>query len=166
MQTKNSPPQHNVVDAVLGIDADSALYQVRRERPEFVDGVESCRASVLWPNNDQGIPAGLRVALAQRIALQSGNPAQAAFYQSLAQDGQYLAIAHDTSLNGQPEWLLAVVRHSDRVTLQPQSSTQQHLEALSAAGLSEPQIVALAELIAFVNFESRVMAGLQLLEKM
>lgn len=162
----NLSPLLNAVDTVAGIQPESALYTLRRQRPEFVDGVESCRGSVLTPANDQGIPAALRLALAQRIALQTGNPQQAAFYQAQSADAQYQPIADNSPLSVQSPWLTAIVRHSDRVTQNPVSSTEQHLQALSEAGLSAPQIIALAELIAFVNFESRVMAGLQLLESL
>lgn len=153
----------NVVDAVAGIAPGSALHAIRRARPEFVDGVEACRATVLWPKNDQGLPSALRIALAQRIARLSGNPAQAAFYHTLAQGDAYQAIANGGSPSAEDTWLAAIVRHSDHVTLQPRHSTEQHIHTLAEAGLNAPQIVALTELIAFVNFESRVMAGLQLL---
>ncbi len=64
MQTMNNQGETplNVVDAVAGIAPGSALYAVRRARPEFVDGVEACRATVLWPKNDQGLPSTLRIA--------------------------------------------------------------------------------------------------------
>ncbi len=42
-------------------------------------------------------------------------------------------------------------------------ATEQHIRQLEQAGLTSPQIIALSELIAFVNFQTRVAAGLRLL---
>jgi len=49
------------------------------------------------------------------------------------------------------------------VTQQPIQATEQHIRLLEQAGLTNPQIVALSELIAFVNFQTRVAAGLRLM---
>lgn len=45
----------------------------------------------------------------------------------------------------------------------PSKAARSDIERLEAAGLTNPQIVALSELIAFVNFQTRVAAGLRLL---
>lgn len=54
------------IDMLAGVAPQSALFETRRERPEFVDGVEQCRIAVLAPGNDLG--AGLRAALAAQMA--------------------------------------------------------------------------------------------------
>jgi uncharacterized protein YciW len=45
----------------------------------------------------------------------------------------------------------------------PDSATQTDLDRLSAAGLTPHAIVSLSQLIAYVNFQSRVLAGLRML---
>ncbi|UIY32416.1 hypothetical protein LZK73_27280 (plasmid) [Neorhizobium galegae] len=59
----------------------------------------------------------------------------------------------------------AIIRHADLVTQTPRNSSRADIERLEKAGLSNPQIIALSELIAFVNYEARVLAGLSLLEE-
>jgi uncharacterized protein YciW len=59
--------------------------------------------------------------------------------------------------------LAAILRHVDLVTLTPKQATRVNIEALSAAGLDDRDIVALAGLIAFVNYQVLVVAGLKML---
>ena len=52
----------DVIDQAAGLVPEEALYQTRRLRPEFVEGAEACRLSVLTPEDEQGLPAVLRLA--------------------------------------------------------------------------------------------------------
>ena len=52
----------DAIDKAAGLSPEDALYATRRFRPEFVDGAELCRLSVLKPANDQGLAADFTVA--------------------------------------------------------------------------------------------------------
>ncbi|MEZ3498620.1 CMD domain-containing protein [Pantoea sp. KPR_PJ] len=155
----------DAIDRAAGLTPEEALYQTRRLRPEFVEGAEACRLSVLTPEDEQGLPADLRVALAQRMAmLNQDAPLQQAYQAQLATlnpSEALLALAAGDEVSEEP--LATIVRHADLVTQQPIRATEQHIRLLEQAGLSNPQIVALSELIAFVNFQTRVAAGLRLM---
>ncbi|MGK3111663.1 CMD domain-containing protein [Candidatus Pantoea formicae] len=155
----------DAIDQAAGLTPEDALYQTRRLRPEFVEGAEACRVSVLAPEDDQGLPADLRLALAQRMAvLNYDAPLQRDYQAQLAAlnpSEALLALASGCSVSEEP--LATIARHADMVTQQPIQATEQHIRLLEQAGLSNPQIVALSELIAFVNFQTRVAAGLRLL---
>ncbi len=155
----------DAIDRAVGLNAEDALYGTRRLRPEFVDGAEQCRLSVLAPNDDQGLAPDVRFALAQRMAMLNNDAALQADYQAqlatLQPSDQLLALAAGASELAEP--LATLARHADLVTQQPMNATEQHIRLLEQAGLSNPQIVALSELIAFVNFQTRVAAGLRLL---
>ena len=155
----------DAMDKAAGLSPDDALFAARRFRPEFVQGAEECRLSVLQPTNDQGLAPNLRVALARRMAALNADPVLMAEYDvQLAQLGpteQLLSLAHgETALEGP---LATVARHVDLVTLTPKKAEADHIVLLAQAGLDNPQIVALSELIAFVNFQTRVATGLRLL---
>ncbi|MER8528057.1 hypothetical protein [Mesorhizobium sp. M1272] len=155
----------DAMDKAAGISPDDALFTARRFRAEFVQGAEECRLSVLQPANDQGLAPNLRVALARRMAALNDDPVLMAEYDvQLAQLGPtepLLALARgETDLN---EPLATIVRHVDLITLTPKKAEANHIALLAAAGLNNPQIVALSELIAFVNFQTRVATGLRLL---
>lgn len=57
----------------------------------------------------------------------------------------------------------AMLAHVDLVTLSPKEATRANVEKLSAAGLDDRDIVTLAGLIAFVNYQVLVVAGLKML---
>lgn len=155
----------DAIDQAAGLSPDEALYQTRRLRPEFVDGAEACRQSVLTPQDDQGLSAALRLALAQRMAVLNDDvPLQQAYQAQLAEltpSETLLALAAGSTVTEEP--LATLAHHTDRVTRQPDQATEQHIRLLEQAGLTPPQIVALSELIAFVNFQTRVTAGLRLM---
>ncbi len=155
----------DAIDRAVGLNAEDALYATRRLRPEFVDGAEQCRLSVLAPNDDQGLAPDVRLALAQRMAQLNGDAELQRDYQAqlaaLQPSDALLTLAAGASDLAEP--LATIARHTDLVTRQPMNATEQHIRLLEQAGLSNPQIVALSELIAFVNFQTRVAAGLRLL---
>ncbi|THB82421.1 hypothetical protein E1N66_21075 [Pantoea allii] len=155
----------DVIDQAAGLTPEEALYQTRRLRPEFVEGAEACRLSVLTPEDDQGLSADLRLALAQRMAVLNGDAPLQRDYQAqleaLNPSEALLAIAAGGIVSEEP--LATITRHADRVTQQPIQATEHHIRLLEQAGLSNPQIIALSELIAFVNFQTRVATGLRLM---
>lgn len=155
----------DAMDKAAGLLPSDELFGARRFRPEFVEGAELCRASVLLPTNDLGLAPDLRVALARRMAKLNADHALVEQYdaqlaefdpseqlQSIAQGRMEL-----------PEPLATIVRHADLVTLTPIKAEVNDIARLAAAGLNNPQIVALSELIAFINFQTRVAAGLRLM---
>ncbi|UGA49312.1 MULTISPECIES: CMD domain-containing protein [Dickeya] len=160
---------HNqdAVDRLAGLDPQGELSALRRRRPEWVVGIADCRQSVLTPADERQLPAALRVALAMRMAMRLEHPALTAEYQCrltrLDTEARWQRVAQGEDVAA-PSWLAAVIAHCDKVTLSPERCRQDDLRRLERAGLTPPQVVALSELIAFVNFEVRVIAGLALLE--
>lgn len=57
--------------------------------------------------------------------------------------------------------LSAALEHAHLVTLHPRDATPEALQALAAAGWTSGGIAVLLEVIGFVNFQSRVVAGLR-----
>lgn len=155
----------DAIDKVAGLSADQELFRARRFRPEFVEGAELCRLSVLRPQDDQGLATELRLAVAHRIATLNADPALVADYAAqLAEchpSEELLALAGGETSLTQP--LAALARHCDLITLTPDRAEASDITLLEQAGLDNPQIVALSELIAFINFQTRVAAGLRLM---
>ncbi|QLK63622.1 hypothetical protein GE278_22845 (plasmid) [Enterobacteriaceae bacterium Kacie_13] len=156
----------DAIDKAAGLSPEDALYATRRFRPEFVDGAELCRLSVLQPANDQGLAADLRLALAQRIAALNADHSLVQDYAAQLAQSQptppVLALAAGETHLAEP--LATIARHVDVITLTPASADVGDIRRLESAGLTSPQIVALSELIAFVNFQTKVAAGLRLME--
>jgi uncharacterized protein YciW len=157
----------DAIDEAAGLTPADPLFTARRLRPEFVDGAEACRASVLTPRDGLGLSRGLRAALARRMAELNGDkPLMQQYDQALAAsdptaDESRLARG-DSDL---PEPLASIARHADLITCDPTRATGDDIARLAAAGLDNPRIVALSELIAFVNFQTRVAMGLRLMRR-
>ncbi len=59
--------------------------------------------------------------------------------------------------------LAAILRHVSLVTTAPGSATRADLDALRNAGLTERDIVVVTQIVAFVSYQVRVVAGLRAL---
>ncbi|RWX81246.1 hypothetical protein EPK99_02680 [Neorhizobium lilium] len=157
------------IDILSGLEPASETYRARRERPEFVSGAELCRKTVLTPQNGFEISHAMRAALAARMARFIGREDLARTYDLMLDEAGINELLTTIAAAGDlPEDLdaftVALVRQADLVTKTPRDSSRADIERLQAAGLSSPQIIALSELIAFVNFEARVIVGLSILE--
>ncbi|MTD27312.1 CMD domain-containing protein [Erwinia sorbitola] len=155
----------DAIDKAAGLDAEDALYGTRRFRPEFVEGAELCRLSVLHPENDQGLSTDWRLAVALRIATLNDDAALVAQYSTQLAEFTPDAALFDFARGATPpdEPLATLARHVDLVTLTPGKADAGTVARLDAAGWNNPQIVALSELIAFVNFQTKVASGLRLM---
>ncbi|MCQ1853480.1 hypothetical protein NOJ16_19385 [Neorhizobium galegae] len=158
------------IDILSGLKPGSELYAIRRERPEFVEGTELCRETVLSPNHGFGLNHALRAALACRMARLIGREDLAAVYDLMLDDAgsdpDLASIASGAETAAAADaFTSAIIRHADLVTQTPRNSSRADIERLEKAGFTNPQIIALSELIAFVNYEARVLVGLSLLEE-
>ena len=83
--------------------------------------------------------------------------------EALDREGRLTSSATDAPTGvADPRWR-AILAHVDRVTVDPDSARREHIEGLLAVGLSSRAVLALSQLIAYVNFQSRVLAGLSML---
>lgn len=157
----------NATLRAAGVEAGSRLAQIVEGRADIMALTQSTEGAVFNPRVAGGLSPALRAALACRMARLSQAPTLAAHYESLLlETGKEAASARlaDPACtdNGNPRDA-ALLRHVDLVTQSPQSATRGHIDALRDAGVAEADIVRLAELIAFVNYQLRVVAGLRLL---
>ncbi len=137
-------------------------------RPELMAASEANAQAALFPRDPGGLGVAVRLALASRIAALNADGALAAQYRTaLAEqdpDPALLRLA-DPAQDGPPGdgRLAAIQRHADLVTRTPRDATRQDIAALVAAGVAEPDIVRLSQVVAFVNYQLRVLAGLRLI---
>ena len=155
-----------IVDALAGVQAGGALAEALGARAETMDMTEAAHDAVLSPADAGGISHGERAAMAERIARIYKDEALAEHYASRLSDGdkQVLADIRDPRQSPAEARLGAALRHLDMVTIRPSEATEADVDKLRLAGISEPDIVRLSELVAFVNYQVRVIAGLRLLE--
>ncbi|MET8431073.1 hypothetical protein [Nocardia sp. NPDC004860] len=141
----------DVIDAVLGARAES-VRAVRATRPEVIEHSQGVFEALLDGPATASVGRERLIAAAVAVAELAGAPELAAHYAALG----------TTPAEGDPV-LAAILRHAARVTSAPASLARADIDALAAAGLSERDIVTVAQLIGFVHFQVRLLAGLRLI---
>lgn len=175
-QAGTDPAQIDVIDKVLGLSPGSPLALLRQQRGKLKQLTQTSYQAALHPAEPRNFSYAERAALAARMAALWNSPELSEYYRQLAQTegavGKVLSMMqpgwkpHDDIDNpaGEPGVRLsAVLRHVDLVTRNPKDATRANIETLYAAGLDDRDIVTLAGLIAFVNYQVLVVAGLKML---
>jgi len=154
-----------LIETLAGVRPDSALAAAIEKRAEIFRLSQAAHDAVLLPRDPGGLSYGLRAALAARMARLNRSAALASHYDTLvARAGEpETAPLADPDATATHRRTAEIVRHADRLTVAPREAKRADIEALREAGVSDHDIVRLAELAAFVNYQVRVLTGLKLL---
>jgi uncharacterized protein YciW len=144
----------DLLNTIVGAAPGSALAELRAQRPEILRHTQGSHDVLVSPDDPAGLYLAERAAVARRVAELSGHAALTRHYQALVD-----------ARGGVPVGLrgAAIMAHAERLAVAPGSATKAHLAALEAVGLHARDIVALAQLVAFVAYQVRVAVGLSLL---
>ncbi len=157
-----------LIETLASVRPGTALADAMEKRAEILRLSEAAHDAVVLPRDPGGLSLGLRAALAARMARQNRNAALADHYDTLvarADEPATAPLADPEATVTEPR-VAEIVRHADRLTVAPRDATQAHIEALRQVGVTDADIVRLAELAAFVNYQVRVLAGLKLMGEM
>lgn len=156
----------DVIDAVLGLEKFPHVLQLREQRAKMKHLTQTSYIAAIHPTEPRNFPYGLRAALAARMAgLWKSTELRAHYVELLKTEGPELQSIADPAFkpdDGDP-WIATILAHVDMVTLSPKEATHTNIEKLKAAGLDDADIVTLAGIIAFVNYQVLVVAGLKML---
>ncbi|MBP1883905.1 CMD domain protein [Sinorhizobium mexicanum] len=160
-----APSTVDVIDTVLGLERFPDLKALRQQRAKLKHLTQTSYEAALRPAEPRNFSYGLRAALAARIAALWKSEELAAHYRALldGEDAETRALADPASGATGNARLAAILAHVDLVTLSPKEATRGNIEKLAAAGLDDRDIVTLAGLIAFVNYQVLVATGLKML---
>ena len=151
-----------IVAKAAGISAVSPLAGVLSGRKDILELTEKSHDAALRPKQPGGLPHQERATLACRITKLNHEEALTRHYDSLV--GGYNREMADTGFDGGGDIRLrAILRHTDLVAVEPKDAVVGDIEALQSAGIADADIVRLSELIAFVSYQIRVVAGLRLM---
>jgi len=157
----------DVIDMLAGLTAGSPLAHLRRQRPDVVKHLQGSDDVIFSPQDDGGLTRAERAAAALRIATLLRDVVLSEHYRArlaaLDPDGTLARTVEGGSRTTEPRWD-AILAHVDLVTRGPGSADRKDIDNLQAAGLSSHAVVSLSQLIAYVNFQSRVLAGLRMLK--
>ncbi|PWL33487.1 hypothetical protein [Marivita sp. XM-24bin2] len=141
------------------VSPNSALAEVIRTRANIFEMTEAAEKAVLCPKDTGSLPHDLRASIAARIAAKAGDTTLAARYLEKA---NALALVSDPAKDGGADHAL-IVQFVDKAANATKDIVSTDIADLQAAGVSDADIVRLCELVAFVAYQLRVVAGLRLL---
>ncbi|KGD70985.1 alkylhydroperoxidase domain protein [Pantoea vagans] len=140
----------DLITALADIDPASALAHARQTRHAATRHAQGSY-HVLFDQGDDDFPLAERRLLAAKVAGWHARSELQTYYQPQqpVPDSERISAALD---------------FSHRLTFEPVAATPAHLETLKQAGWSPRGIVTLAQLVAFVSFQSRLITGLRSLQ--
>jgi CMD domain protein len=154
----------DIVDAAAGLASGSAIAMLRRQRDAFVRHTQGSHDVLIVPAEPVGVSLIERAAVALRVATIEHDAALATHYaQCLRQAGADAATIEAVASGNASSRLGAILHHATRITSAPGSADKPMLDALRRAGLAPRDIVTIAQIVAFVSYQVRVVAGLRAL---
>ncbi|GAA2328370.1 alkylhydroperoxidase domain protein [Streptomyces cuspidosporus] len=173
MTTRPATPT-DLIDTLLGVEPGSPVARLRALRPEATRHTQGSYDALFPPAAPAGsVTPTERFAAALRVAELHGDQALAEHYtgQLLAAGGatkELVTAVKDLrplppATEPLPDRLRAVLAHADLLVLRPAAATPADLDALAKAGLGAAEIITVSQLIAYVSFQVRLLAGLALI---
>jgi CMD domain protein len=151
----------DIVDTAAALEPGSPVAALRRQREAFVRHTQGSHDVLIGPADAGGVSLVERAAAALRVASIEREAALIAHYRErLGEIGGDAAAIE--AMQAAPR-LAAILRHVSLVASTPGSATRADLEALRNVGLAPRGIVVLAQIVAFVSYQVRVVAGLRAL---
>lgn len=156
----------DLIDACVPLAPGQPTHAVRHSRPKVVAATQASHDGLFSPDV-AGISVAERHAAALLACVLSQAPALAQHHRSALQAlgpqaaGWAAAIDDGSWPATLPARLGTVLGYTTKLIAKPIDGDQAAVQALVQAGLSTPAIVALAQLIAFVSYQVRLVAGLQ-----
>ncbi|MEO7152455.1 MAG: peroxidase-related enzyme [Burkholderiaceae bacterium] len=157
-------PNLDLVDALVPLAATSPVSAVRHQRDKVVAATQGSYDAI-FDAALPGLSMGERLLAAHRVACLSGSAALQAHYRDRLLAGDRPNEVQLAALNGEPVpgdgRLQTILAFTRTLTERPVDGDRAALLTLPAAGLDTAEVVVLAQLIGFVAYQVRVLAGLQ-----
>lgn len=163
-----SPEPPDVINQLAGIAPDSQLAHLRTQRPDITRYAQGSYETLFEPDDPAGVSRYERELIALRIATLTATPALAPWHEQRlrglgASDEVIAAVERFPNSAALSARETALLKHADHVASAPASSTKEQLDALTVVGLGPRDIVTISQLIAFLSFQVRTLAGLRIL---
>ena len=142
----------DVIDAATGSQPESPVALLRRQREPFVVHAQGSHDVLLAPVDPGGLSLTERAAIAFCVASIEHDDALIAHYRAKLE-----------RVGGVSPRLDTILDHVKMVVTNPAAATRERLDALIAIGLSPRDIVVITQIVAFVSYQVRVVAGLRAL---
>ncbi len=146
---------------VAGVEVGGKTAEAISGRHNIIEMTQAAEDAVLRPRDAGAFGHDLRAALAARVARLAEDDALASHYLAKAGDKAVLA---DPTETGAAQGLSAVLAFVDKVANQTRDIAAEDVSGLQTAGVEDADIVRLCELVAFLAYQTRLIAGLRLMQ--
>jgi len=162
------PESADVVDQLAGLVPGSATHALRHARAKVVDATQGSYTGLFDPALP-GLTLAERLLVALYAARLTPNAELVAHYRArLQQAGAdaalVQAVAEGDASAAADGRLAAMLVFTRKLIEDPVEGDAAALRTLPAAGLSTPEVVTLAQLVAFLSYQVRLVAGLKALK--
>lgn len=157
----------DLIETLLGIQPGSPLAELRAQRADIRANTQGAYRELVIPADPGGVTVAERAALALRVALLDGETALAAHFRALltaAATSAELAEAETMPAPPGSGRFPLLLRYGDTVAQHPAQIDQAAIDALTAHAMSPQDIVAVTQLVSFVPFQVRLLAGLRAMQ--
>ena len=145
----------DVIDHAAGLAPGDPLHAARRFRQKVVEATQASHDALLL-QPVEGLSTADRLRVAAHVCTLAGAASLEEHY------AERLADAPDRDEPSSPA-LPAMLTFAATLTTDPRLGDHAAIDALKRAGLDDAAIVALAQLVAFLSYQLRVVAGLKAL---
>lgn len=160
----------DLIDQLAGIEHNQRLRELRRLRPDAARHIQGSYRELFEPADIAGVSRVERELAALRVAILNADQALVAYHTERLHELDASGEAIDGVVrypNGPAlaPRIRALIEFTDLLTQRPRDASRAALARLQEAGFGPRDTVTVAQLIAFVNFEVRLLSGLRLLGK-
>lgn len=145
---------NDTISRLAHLEGAPHVQAARAQRAKAVEATQACEDLMLGHDLPGGLTLAERLAVAQDVGAASGVDALASHY------GAQLARLPTPPQDARRQ---AIARFTRLLATEPATADRAALLALPEAGLATPDVVLLAQLIGFVAYQARVLAGVSAL---
>ncbi len=169
LSAMESSPADDVVDRAAGLVGGSATHTLRHARDKVAVATQGSH-DALFDAALPGLTLGERLLVARYACRLTPAPELGAHYGARLADTPVDAAALQAVEHGDPATLSdarlrAILTFTRTLIERPIDGDRDALLRLPAAGLSTPDVVTLSQLIAFLSYQTRLVAGLRALRE-
>jgi len=166
--TTQSCESTDIVDELADLQPGTPLSTLRAGRADVARYAQGSYRALLEPADPTGVSRLERELIALRVAVLTASDALAEQHRERLRELKVsaeciAAVEHFPSAESLSARETAILQHVDLLTQEPRAAGQANIRTLQAAGLGVRDIVTIAQLIAFLSFQVRVLAGLRVL---
>ncbi len=165
MTEAHTAVEPDVLDTLLHITADSPVHAARQFRSKVLAATQGSYDVFFAAELADGLSQAERLLVAYHACLLTPQPLLTAHYlerlEALGVANEQLSAVATGSIEalGEPR-LQAILAFTVTLIVAPVEGDRHALAALHEAGLSTPEIVTLAQLVAFMSYQVRLASGL------